>query len=305
MSAALYAVMFCLAFTAVVMLVPVVRLLAVRIGALDRPDGKRKIHTRTIPRLGGLAIALGMFLAGCAYLWMNPSVGEMIFATPAKMAGFIAGFVIILGLGIYDDIKGVRPSVKLFYQSIAVLICWTVGFRLEIPLLSGTAETIVSLPVTWFWLVACINAMNLVDGMDGLASGVAFFVGLVIFIMSAVNSHFAVALLSAALLGSVVGFLMYNFHPAVIFLGDSGSLLLGYLIAILAMAGSLKSHATVALLIPVLALGLPIMDTLLAILRRISRRLLFRRPTRSTSTTGCWQRDLPTGRRSSSSTAGA
>ena len=115
--------------------------------------------------------------------------------------------------------------------------------------------------------------MNLVDGMDGLASGVAFFVVGVIFVLAGLHSKMSVALTAAAVLGGVVGFLMYNFHPAVMFLGDSGSMLLGYLVATLAIAGSMKSHATVALLIPILALGLPIMDTLLAILRRWSRGL--------------------------------
>lgn len=270
-----YAVVFCLAFTAAVLCAPVVRLLAVRIGAVDRPDGKRKIHSRPMPRLGGLVIMVAIVGAVALYLCLTPSMVSVVRATASseRIAGFLIGFVIILGLGIWDDIKGVRPRTKILFQTLAVLSCYAVGFRVEMPLIGKGQLVYLALPLTWFWLVACINAMNLVDGMDGLASGVAFFAAAVIFVLAAFYSKLAVALMAAALLGSVVGFLMYNFHPAVMFLGDSGSMLLGYTIAVLAIAGSLKSHATVALLIPILALGLPIMDTLLAILRRWSRRL--------------------------------
>jgi len=268
-----YAVIFCLAFTSAVLLAPVVRLVAVRTGAMDLPDGGRKRHPKATPRLGGLVIAGAIFAASAAYLIMAPRVTDLIFTSPQGIAGFVAGLVIILGVGVWDDVRGVRPRTKLAFQTLAVVICFAAGYRVEFPFIRGGDYWLLSLPVTWFWLVACINAMNLVYGMDGLASGVAFFAGSVIFVLAAVYAKYPVALLSAAMLGSVVGFLMYNFHPAVMFLGDSGSLLLGYLIAIFAITASLKSHATVALLIPILALGLPIMDTLLAILRRWSRRL--------------------------------
>ncbi|MCD6404209.1 MAG: undecaprenyl/decaprenyl-phosphate alpha-N-acetylglucosaminyl 1-phosphate transferase [Planctomycetes bacterium] len=268
-----YAIVFCLAFTAAVLLAPVVRLLAVRIGAIDRPDGKRKIHTKPTPRLGGLVITAAILLAVGAYIAMDPGIKALIFTSPTRVAGFLAGLVIILGLGIWDDIKGVRPRTKVLFQTLAVVVCFAAGYRINVPFVARGTYTFLSFPLTWLWLVACINAMNLVDGMDGLASGVAFFAGAVILVLAAVYGKISVALAAAAMLGSVVGFLMYNFHPAVMFLGDSGSLLLGYLVAILAMAASLKSHATVALLIPILALGLPIMDTLLAVLRRWSRRL--------------------------------
>jgi len=269
-----YAVMFCLAFTAAVLLAPAVRFLAVRIGAVDRPDGKRKIHVRPTPRLGGLVITAAIVAAAGLYFLLTPSVTEFVFAAPPKIAGFVGGLLIILGLGVWDDLKPVKPRTKLAFQTLAVVVCYVAGLRVDVPFVKDPRIAgLLSFPVTWFWLVACINAMNLVDGMDGLAGGVAFFAGSVIFLLAAHYTKVAVALAAAAMLGSVVGFLMYNFHPAVMFLGDSGSLLLGYLIAILAIAGSLKSHATVALLIPILALGLPIMDTLLAILRRVSRRL--------------------------------
>jgi len=272
-----YAVIFCLAFTASVLLAPIVRLVAARIGAVDHPDGVRKVHVRPTPRLGGPLIVLAMLAALAAHAWMAPGNARFLsmgFERTGMVYGFIAGLLIILALGIWDDIKGVKPRTKLAVQTLAVLVCFAAGYRVNVPFLPrGPVTDILSLPVTWFWMVACINAMNLVDGMDGLASGVAFFAGAVIFVLAALFGRLSVAMISVAMIGSVVGFLMYNFHPAVMFLGDSGSLLLGYMIAILAWTGSLKSHATVALLIPVLALGLPIMDTLLAILRRISRRL--------------------------------
>ncbi|MHC4712227.1 MAG: glycosyltransferase family 4 protein [Planctomycetota bacterium] len=270
-----YAVIFCLAFTAAVLLAPLVRLLAVRIGAVDRPDGVRKVHKRATPRLGGPVIAAAMAVGVFGYYLMaGDTVRLALSATGAgRVLGFVGGLVIILGLGIWDDVKGVRPRTKLLFQTVAVVVCFAAGYRVGVPLVPKGDAWYLSFPMTWFWLVACINAMNLVDGMDGLASGVTFFAGSVILLLAGVYARTSVALMTAAMLGSVVGFLMYNFHPAVMFLGDSGSMLLGYLIAIIAMAGSLKSHATVALLIPILALGLPIMDTLLAILRRWSRRL--------------------------------
>lgn len=251
------------------------RMVAVRIGAVDRPDEKRKIHTRVTPRLGGPVIAIAIFFALAAYWFMSPEAAgrALQITSPVRMLGFVGGLVVVLALGIVDDIKGVRPRTKIAVQTLAVVICFAAGYRVRVPFVQAGSLAFLSFPLTWFWLVACINSMNLVDGMDGLASGVAFFAGAVIFVLAVVYGKLPVAMMSAALLGSVVGFLMYNFHPAVMFLGDSGSLLLGYLIAILAMTASLKSHATVALLIPILALGVPIMDTLLAILRRWSRRL--------------------------------
>jgi len=269
-----YAVMFCLAFTAAVLSAPAVRLLAVRIGAVDRPDGKRKMHPKPTPRLGGLVITIAVFAAPVVYtlLAANPDDGTFGLGFSWKLAGFGIGFATILALGIVDDIRGVKPRIKIIFQTVAVIACFAAGFRTELPFVDNESLWL-SFPVTWFWFVACINAMNLVDGMDGLAGGVAFFVGAVILALAVFYSKIAVALMAAALLGSVVGFLVYNFHPAVMFLGDSGSMLLGYMIATLAIAGSLRSHAAVALLIPILALGVPIMDTLLAILRRWSRRL--------------------------------
>lgn len=269
-----YAVMFCLAFTAAVLLAPLVRMLAVRIGAVDRPDGKRKIHARPTPRLGGVVITAALICAGGFYFLMSPGVTHFVFAEAGKIFALASGFVIVLALGIWDDIKPVKPRTKIAFQTLAVVICFAGGVRVDVPFSLGpVVDPVLSFAFTWFWFVACINSMNLVDGMDGLAGGVVFFAGAVILVVAAVYGKVAVALGAAALLGSVVGFLMYNFHPAVMFLGDSGSLLLGYVVAVLALAGSIKSHATVALLVPILALGLPIMDTLLAILRRMSRRL--------------------------------
>lgn len=272
-----YAVIFCLAFTVSVLLAPVMRLLAVRIGAIDRPDGARKRHRKATPRLGGPVIGGAIFFALVGYvLWKRGDVSDLSkldSTSILRAVGFVGGFLIILGLGVWDDVKGASPRMKLIFQTLAVVVVYAAGYRVGVPFVAKGTLSFLSFPITWFWLVACINAMNLVDGMDGLASGVSFFAGAVIFVLAAVYAKSPVALVAAAMMGSVVGFLMYNFHPAVMFLGDSGSLSLGYVIAVLAMAGRLQSHATVALLIPILALGLPIMDTFLAILRRWSRGL--------------------------------
>ena len=275
-----YVVIYLVAFTLSVFLVPMVRSLALRVGAIDVPDGVRKIHTQAVPRMGGVAIfiafivpILGVYALGTT--GALPSGVYQAFADQGKaLAGLLVALLLVLLLGVYDDIHHVRPRTKVIVQILGALILCYVGIRIDSTANPFTSEKLVfaewlSWAVTVFWILAITNAINLIDGMDGLGPGVGLFVGGTLF---GISLFFDVPLVSAvtvALVGAIIGFLIFNFHPAKIFMGDSGSLFVGFLLAAMATQGSMKRH----IMIPIVAMALPIMDTLMAIIRRWSRGL--------------------------------
>lgn len=242
---------------------------AKRFQLVDIPDD-RKVHNHPIPRVGGAAIFLAFFLSllcGLFFsgrlLWTNPTFRPMLWV--------FAGSAVVFVLGLVDDIKGVNPRIKFAVQIVAASLAYAGGARISqliMPWSSVYSFGFLSFPVTVFWFLLVINGINLIDGLDGLAAGVSLFASLTLMALSIMGGHFAVALWLAALGGACLGFLRYNFNPASIFMGDSGSYFIGYMLAALSILGSMKSQATVALLIPVVALGLPLMDTILAPIRR-------------------------------------
>ena len=255
-------------------LTPAVRLFALRRGLLDHALSARKIHGKPIPRLGGLAIVGGFYAPLVALFVYRTGLGFTLFADRARLLGLLGGGLAIAGLGLVDDLRGLGAGVKLLVQLAVALGLYQLGFRIEhlatpwgVPVELG----VLSLPLTLLWIAGVVNAMNLIDGLDGLAGGVALFALGTTFAIAVFRAEPIMALFSAALAGSVAGFLFYNFNPASIFMGDTGSMFLGFILA----AGSIwthqKSSTAVALLVPVVALGLPIADTLLAILRRALR----------------------------------
>ena len=271
---------FVMALAVVVLATPLVRRLAIDVGAVDRPGEKRRIHARVIPRLGGLAIVLGFFLPLLVLFGVETEVARNFFADPLRVVGLVAGGVLITGVGVFDDIRGVRPWTKLGVQVAAACVAYACGFRIpavSVPGMGHLDMGIFALPVTVLWIVAIVNAINLIDGLDGLAGGVAFFACVTNFVVGWLNDDSLVALLSASLGGAVLGFLLFNFNPASIFMGDSGSLFLGYVLATTSIAGNyIKSSTTVAILVPLIAMGLPIVDTLFAMVRRfLERRPIF------------------------------
>lgn len=259
------------AFVVAGALTPVARALARSLGAVDRPDDRRA-HQGDIPTLGGLAVLLSLLATFVVAGWMAPSGLQTVFAFDWPLLAFGAGATVVAVVGAIDDIVGLNPRTKLIGQALAALIAVTAGFGFSAithPISGGVVE------LGWFgwiasfvWIVAITNAFNLIDGLDGLAAGVGIIACATMALVSVIEARPDVMLLAIALGGALLGFLPYNFHPASIFLGDSGSLLIGYSLALLSVRGLQKGTTLVVVLVPFLTLGLPILDTLVTILRR-------------------------------------
>jgi UDP-GlcNAc:undecaprenyl-phosphate/decaprenyl-phosphate GlcNAc-1-phosphate transferase len=291
-----YLLAFAIAFIGCVLATPLVTRLATWAGAIDRPDQFRRIHKGAIPRLGGLGIALGLALgipAVVAMGYLREPLGIDLASWWLRHWPVVFASAIVLAIGAVDDTRGMRPRVKLLGQAAAVLVLvlggiqiqqvailgWNIdlsGPALSLPMPPGVQAVRVSLPglvVTMLWFLGCMNIWNLIDGMDGLASGVGLLVSATMMLVAIYQANIGSALLAAALAGSLAGFLLYNWHPACIFLGDSGSLLIGLLIGVIGVQDSMKGPSAVSILFPILAMGLPISDTAMAIFRRWVRHL--------------------------------
>ena len=245
---------------------PVVKSLAFRVGAVDVPKDARRMHDHPIPRMGGLAIFLGFILSVLIFL---PLTGQL--------KGMLLGGVVIVILGIFDDIKSLPAMPKFLVQIGAALIAAAMGNRVEF--LSNpnifSAEPVwelgwLSYPITVLWIVGITNAVNLIDGLDGLACGVSTISSMTLMVIALIMAEPEVAILTAALAGGCIGFLPYNLNPAKIFMGDTGSTFLGFILAVVSIQGLFKFYAIISFAVPFLMLGLPIFDTCFAILRRVS-----------------------------------
>ncbi|WP_226675904.1 glycosyltransferase family 4 protein [Rossellomorea aquimaris] len=259
-------------FFASVLLTPLVKQLAFRIGATDRPN-KRKVHQKIMPRLGGLAIFLS-FLLGVIIL--QP---YNIYST-----AIMAGAAVIILTGALDDMVELSAKYKLAGQLVAALlvVVWG-GAQVEfinLPFGGKIEFGFMSIPLTIVWIVGVTNAINLIDGLDGLAAGVSSIALITIAGMAIIMGNTYVAVIAALLLVSTLGFLIYNFYPAKIFMGDTGALFLGYMISVLALLG-FKNITVVSLIIPVIILGVPISDTFYAIIRRFLNKQPLSAPDKS------------------------
>lgn len=255
------------AFLLAVGLTPWVRSRAVSWGAVDIPN-QRKVHHRAMPRLGGLVV----------YLAFVP-VALISSGFKAPVLGLACGATLIVLLGMVDDIRGISPRVKLAGQTLAALSVIPFGVKVDFitnPLNNEMLYLgLLAIPVTVFWLISVTNAVNLIDGLDGLAGGVSLIASLTMAVIAAVQSAFfeitgeqEVIILSLILAASILGFLRYNFHPASIFLGDSGSMLLGFSLGVISVMGLTKSATAISVIIPVVVMGIPLLDTFMAIIRR-------------------------------------
>lgn len=247
---------------------PAVILLAKRTGALDKPDA-RKVHKKPIPRIGGLAIYAG-FMAAVIFVAIKFGLdAEMVRET----VGLVLSGSLIVALGLIDDYKNLPAKIKLLGQ-IGAAALLVAAFDVRIDFITDPFGDYIYLewfavPATMFWLVGLTNTVNLIDGLDGLAAGVSAIASFTIMLIALEQDFILVAVLTAALAGAALGFLKYNFNPAQIFMGDTGSMFLGFMLAGISVTGAVKSVATIALVVPVFALGLPILDTTFAIVRRV------------------------------------
>ncbi len=255
-------------------LTPIVRGLARRLEILDHALTSRKVHGRPVPRLGGVAIVTAFFAPILGLFFTDSAVGEQFYSDGPRALGLIAGGSAIALLGVYDDLRGSGARTKFVVQFAVALAMYGLGFRVEQianPFGAPVALGLLSLPFTLLWIVGVVNAMNLIDGLDGLAGGVAFIAVASTFLVAFERGQPLMILFTAALAGSVLGFLFYNFNPASIFMGDTGSMFLGFVLAVSAIQTNQKGSTAVAMLVPIVALGLPIGDTLLSITRRAVR----------------------------------
>lgn len=270
---------FAIALALALVLTPLVKKFAVRVGAVDVPN-QRKVHTRIMPRMGGLAI-YASFTVGL--LLLLPWLPSDLLSHHDKnlIGGLLTGGTLIVLLGSLDDKFDLSAKLKLLVQIAAACIV-VFGFDVKINLLNipfGDAMQPlgewISVPLTIFWIVGVTNAINLIDGLDGLAAGVSAIAIGTILVMGIIMGNFAVIMLAAVLLGSIIGFLFFNFHPAKIFMGDSGSLFLGFALATLSMLG-FKQITVVSFVTPLLIIGVPLSDTFFAIVRRwIQKKPIF------------------------------
>jgi len=260
---------FVLSLALAYLLTPLVARAARRWHVLDKPSA-RKLHARPIPRAGGVALALAFGLALALVIALH-DVSRKPLAIDERSLALFAGGLLALLLGLCDDVRSLGARWKLMAQVGVALVSYAGGIHIGIVYLPGIGELALgglSLPLTVFWFLLIMNALNLIDGLDGLASGITLFVALTLLIVWNSPNNLVVALALAALAGASLGFLGHNFHPATIFLGDSGSYFLGYNLAALSVLGSLKSETAVAILIPIIALGVPVIDALWSPVRR-------------------------------------
>lgn len=256
-------------------LVPLVRALAWRLGVVDRPGGRRA-HQRPIPRLGGVAIFVSFAVALLVAWLATRRLSDAALVNPDGVLAFGLGALVVFALGVLDDLKTLRPRLKLLGQLAAALIVVLYGkCRIQgISIPGGVFELgVLSIPVTVLWIVLITNAVNLLDGLDGLAAGVVAIALLAIVAVTGVGTT-AASVVALLIIGSCAGFLIYNSHPASIFMGDSGSLFLGFSLGVLSTYASAKAATGVVTIVPMLIVGLPLADTVWAIGRRYVRGLV-------------------------------
>ena len=279
---------FLTAFALALIFTPIAIKIAPKIGAVDVPKDDRRMHTKPVPRFGGLAIFIGTTTAliftvyGALPMYQKYFAeaypgAEFIDQPVSKMTGVIVGGVLIYILGVIDDLKGMPAKVKLLGQLVCGGVAYYFGVRINFVTNHFSALTdhiffsgAISLVITLIWIAGITNTVNLIDGLDGLSSGISSIASLCLAYTAYIHGAYLTAFAMLALAGGALGFLPYNFHPAKIFMGDGGSLFLGYMLATLSIVGPMKGATVLAMIGPVLVLGVPIFDTGFAILRRLA-----------------------------------
>ena len=266
------AIAFLLAFITSFVMVPYTIKLAKKVGAIDFPSDRR-VNKKPIPRIGGIAVVMG-FIVSAIYLVITMTLEKKIELNDndnykMKLIGFLSGIIIITVFAYLDDIKNLRAWQKLLIQIIAAVVVYIFDIRIDV--INGiTLPTILSLILTIGWIVGITNAINLIDGLDGLSSGITLISCVSLLIIFATNYSPLIAIvLITALAGAIMGFLPYNINPAKTFIGDVGAQFLGFCLSVISILGVAKTVTLLVFIAPVLVLGLPIFDTLFAIIRRL------------------------------------
>ena len=270
------AIAFVIAFIAAFMMTPQTIKLARKLGAVDTPKDSRRINKVPMPRLGGIAVIVG-FIVSVVYLLLVMTIEKNADLNMEeygkKLIGFVIGGIMVGIVCFIDDVRGVPAVIKLIIQILAALIVTQSGILIDsikLPFLNLEADKVFSVILTVGWIVGITNALNLIDGLDGLATGVSMISCLSLLIIFSLNGSPLISIiLITALGGALVGFLPYNFNPARTFMGDTGSNFLGYCLAIISILGIAKTYTAIVIVAPLIVLALPVFDTLFAIVRRV------------------------------------
>lgn len=274
-----FAISGLIAFAVSAAVMPAVVRVSRHLGAVSEIGG-RHVGKQPIGRLGGVGVLLGIVASIAIQKWLDPLVSTKWDQDQQQLIGLILGLSLVAAVGFWDDIRRLRATHKLVVQVVASLVCYTFGLRIsgvDLPLIEPIQLGWLGLPITVCWIVGLVNAVNLIDGLDGLAGGVLLFASLVNFIAATGSGAVLPAILMVSMGGAIFGFLLYNWYPAKIYLGDGGAYSLGFLLAVTGLLAPVQKASTgIALLIPLLAVGLPVFDTLITMLRRfINRRGIF------------------------------
>lgn len=261
-------------------MIPVSIHLAHKIGAIDKPDGKRKLEQREVPRLGGVAIitgfVFGTIITVLALRYFNLFILQK--SMYKKLAGIFCGTIIILILGLLDDSKGIKPLHKLVLQMLAAICVIISGVKVDFLVLNHlpVARVIFNYVITFCWIIGIMNAINLIDGLDGLSGGISIIslISLAIIFNSNYSGLFPI-LLAINAAGAIAGFLPYNWNPAKTFAGDVGSNFMGYIIAVISVIGAGKTYTIISLLLPIIVLAIPIFDLELVMIKRVIKTKSF------------------------------
>jgi UDP-GlcNAc:undecaprenyl-phosphate GlcNAc-1-phosphate transferase len=266
-------ILLTLGFTSFVVafaITPLCRNLAIRWGLVDHPDNIRKLHTRPIPRIGGIPIFIACLVSFAVLLLFHPGSGQIVRGPFGVIRSLLPAAIIIFLTGLIDDLFGAKPWQKLGAQFVAATVAVLSGVQIN-NIAWHNFPSWVGVIVTVIWLIGCTNAFNLIDGMDGLAAGVGLVATTVTLIAALLGHNIGMAFAIIPIVGALLGFLRFNFSPATIFLGDSGSLLIGFLLGCYSVLWSQKSATILGMTAPVIALSIPLLDTGLAIIRRFLR----------------------------------
>ena len=272
------AIAFILAFVVTFVTTPYTIKIAKKVGAVSDESEKRRAHNKSMPKFGGPAVILG-FLVSTIYLLIVMSIENTInlygeFEYWKKLLGFLIGILIISAFCIVDDIKDIKPITKLTGQILGAIVVAISGVRIEgitLPLINiPEIHEITSVLLTIVWIIVVTNAINLIDGLDGLSSGISVISAISLLIIFVLNGSSMISIvLITALAGALVGFLPFNFSPAKTFIGDTGSNFLGFSLSVISILGSAKTYTAAVIVLPLIVLGLPIFDTVFAVIRRL------------------------------------